>query len=296
VKLAGSYIDYELIIMITKIILLLSFFLITTSFSSAMTNDHNTRIIKLASPVWQGYVNGDGTGLYVDLLNMIYAPESYKVTVTIAPFKRAAQWLMNNSGHADVMIGISSQCKLQSLGLSYPLINPYYPISNERTVALSKNVALPKNVGINDWQGINSLANKNVVAIRGYDYDKILPVAMNYVEVNDHAQAWGMVAKGRADFYIDEVDAINHFKNTNSSTGIDFQLNTVLNEYTYLGFSQSKHGQHLADIYDARMEVLLKNNKISELYQRHGLPNPISDAQYAAYINLCKKKSTIENY
>jgi len=273
-----------------KRLLALSVLLSTLTNVAAKPVPPAMKTLKLVNPVWEGYVNADGSGLYVDLLKLIYEPLNYQISVTIAPFKRGAQWLEEQNAHIDVMIGVYNHCKLRQLGLTYAALTPYYPVANERTVVIYKKS------NIAQWHGVASLKNKRVVAIRGYNYDQLLPVTMNYIEVNVHAQAWGMLSRDRTDFYMDELGGIEKYLSDHSANKSDYQVQTIGNEYSFLGFAKNARGQQLAELYDQRMMSLTQTGKIEALYQRHDLPNPITDAQYATYTNPCVKKPPADNH
>jgi polar amino acid transport system substrate-binding protein len=50
--------------------------------------------ITIATPVWKGWTNEDGTGLYFELLKLVYEPVGVSVQYEFVPWARAVVYIV----------------------------------------------------------------------------------------------------------------------------------------------------------------------------------------------------------
>ena len=207
--------------------------------------------INIVTPEWQGLTNKDGTGLYFELLQMVYEPVGIKVKYEFVPWARAVIYV--NSKTNDALLG------------SYNTVDAYfpeYPIDTEYTVAVYKN-------GIVDrWLGEKSIENKKVAWVRGYNYHRYLNVKVNFSEVNRSEQGWKMLMEDRIEFFLNSQNAIKKYVKKNDVDLNGIKINTVLVKNIYVRFSKTVKSKRLIEIYDKRMSTLIQRGKIQTLFKK----------------------------
>jgi ABC-type amino acid transport substrate-binding protein len=221
----------------------------------------------VAGPEWDGFVNQDGSGIYLDLLKSIYAKHDLKIVYENTPFKRATKWLEQNE--VDIQLGIYSKCELDKLKTKYRVFTPVVPLTVEQTVVIYKKDGT-------HFIDYNSLTDQKTTWIRGYDYGKVLGVSVELVEVDTYKQAWGMLNRGRVKYYIDDLHAVNIFTNINGINLDRYHVKVLSNDFTYIGVSQTAKGEQLAAIYNQEMPLLLANGSVDALYEQYGYINRIT--------------------
>ncbi len=223
--------------------------------------------ISVASPEWVKFVKKDGTGIYMEIITPIFERNGYEVVLEVTPYARALQVVQE--GKKDMMIGTYSRKNLDKLGFGLKLFTPRYPLNVEETVAVYK-----KDKFLN-WKGENTLRNQNVLAIRGYGYDKIINVPMKYKEINDHQQAFGMLELGRVDFYVDEYLSMLAYTTENNIDMTSYRVETIKVENLYIAMPDNEHGRKLGAIFDKEIPQQIKSGFISKLYRKAGLEPPV---------------------
>ncbi len=249
-----------------KLILLIRLFqliFLTISINSHLFAENKIYAI---NPEWPGFYESEGNGIIVEILKAVYEKNGYQVVLEVAPYKRANIYV--KKGYKDVLFGLYSMEKRRGLGMKVKTFSPEYPYSVEKTVAIYK-----KGYVIN-WKGLESLKRQSVAAIRGYDYDKVVPFPMDYNEVNKHAQYWDMLRKGRVSFVLDDYIDVLPFIKDNKIDLSRFEIKTVLVENLYPAFTMNDRGKKLAAIYDKEMASLISKGVISQLYKNGGYEPP----------------------
>ena len=202
----------------------------------------------------------DGKGLYWDILREIYAPEGITLKVNIAPAKRAE--MMVRSNQADLMLGA---LRGEIEGVLYP--QWYY--SADIISVIYKKSSFP------NWQGQETLANKQVVWIRGYDYDQHLYTSVNKFEVSKGIQGLMMLQKNRTDFYLDNAfnlrSTIKAEEKRLHEAGFqidDYKIQEILRIKQYIAFANTKKGARLMKIFDDRFPILLTSGKLKKMFEK----------------------------
>lgn len=221
------------------------------------SEDRKPDSIKIATPVWKGWTNEDGTGLYLELLKLVYEPVGVDVRYEFVPWARAVSYI--DSKKNDAMLG------------SYNTVDAYfpnYPIDTEYTAIVYKK-GLPI-----EWLGEETLRNKSIVWVRGYNYHKYLNVKVRYIEVNKSEQGWLMLKADRVEFFMNSLTAINKYLKQNDIDRDNFNIETVLTKNLYLRFAKTEKSKQLIQIFDQRMNELTKLGILKELYAKWDSPYP----------------------
>ncbi len=221
--------------------------------------DDTITSINVVAQEWTGQTNADGSGLYFELLNEIYAPLGIAVNAKIVPFDRAVMMLRNKS--IDASIGFYSAETAKIAGW-YFYMTPQHPIDSEKLVAIFKKGTLRQ------WHFPRSLTNRKVGWIQGYTFEKNIKTELEYQPLTNHSQAWRLLALRRIDFYLDnEMDAITSAQE-NGIELADYQFETIWLENIFVPFTKTVKSRRLMEIFDRRMVELRNNGVLKKLYQK----------------------------
>jgi len=225
--------------------------------------------IKIVNPIWSDFVNIDGSGVYLDLVNKVFVSNDAQLTFEEMPFLRSVKSI--SLGVADLLFGIYENCTKVKLDKTDDLIVARFPIALEKTAVIYKKYKQ------DEWLGISSLQGKTVAAIRGYDYDQSIAVEMKYQEFSNHQQLWGLLQRGRIDFYMEDYAGFEHFVQQNSIDMSEYDVQIVLRKFTYIGFTNSDRGRQLVKIYEREFPELHSSGWLQSLYQEYQLKYSLKD-------------------
>lgn len=231
--------------------------------SGALVADAASEIktIRIATPVWENLTHKDGTGLYFDLIRMVYEPRGIALDFEITPYKRAQ--VLIAKGKADALPAAYYDPNYEKNNI-YPL----YPMDTEVASVVYKKGA------ISDWQRQSSMKGKKVVSLRGYVYNEYLDVNVEYHEVDRREQAWEMMEIGRMDFYMDARGDLNAFLQNHKIDLARYAIQDVLHKKLYLWFGKNDRTRELVKIYDQRIPELSESGKLKALFEKYQLPMP----------------------
>ena len=213
--------------------------------------------IRLASEVWEGHTEADGKGLGWDIMRQVFEPAGIEVVIQSVPYTRSIGLVQR--GEADAWVG-SYRVEVDE-GVHYP----QWHYDADRISALSLTTK--------PVPSLATLGQYRLVWMRGYEYQRYLPNLKNYWEVLRRNSALEMLNYGRADFYIDartEVEDLLDEADDKSR----YRITDLTNLPVYLGFTNSPRGRELAQLYDRRMEALVKQGSLRPLFERWQQPYP----------------------
>jgi len=211
--------------------------------------------IVIATESWKGATNRDGSGLYWDVLEMVYKPLGYNIIKKHISYNEAAEMLQ--ASNADIFLGSYIDEKEFAL-------YPKYYFDQDVVVAIYRLDV------IDEWKGRKSLENLKVGWVRGYAYDKYLGVSVEANEFSNRNNGLKLLKNERLDAFIDERDDVEPYL---EKSGIDrdlFSEKIILQLKLYPAFSKNKKGELLRKIWDERMEKLIETDAFKELYFSSG--------------------------
>lgn len=142
-----------------------------------------------AGPSWETFTNMDGTGLYHEVLDAVFALYGVKVRHEYVPSARADELV--RLGWVDMMTcddRADSPLRLAR----YPLyVNDYFVLYDKERIG--------------EWKGGESLRNKEVAAQKGFYHQWDFPVPVRIREMASGVKCLDMVLLGRSDFYADDM-------------------------------------------------------------------------------------------
>jgi len=227
-------------------------------------NYKNIKKINIVAPELENGATNEGSGIYFELLKLIYSPIGIIVKTEIAPFIRVNMLLTKNKIDASVSF-YSAEVALLN-GLDY-FKTPKNPINTERLLAIFKNNS-------DEWNFPNSLKGKRVAWMDGYNFEKGIPVDYEYQRVTSQLQGLKLLEMGRIDYYIDnEFDIKRTIKKFNFDAQ-QYSMQLILEYKLYVAFSKTQKGNKLIKLFDCRMDELRESGELEKLYNKWDIPMP----------------------
>lgn len=214
--------------------------------------------IRFVSESWEGITNPDGTGLCWEIFRRIYEPVGITVEFDIMPYARATQRVQNKN--ADASVGVYQDEYEGALFAKWHYLQDIvFAIFKKGTVA--------------SWNGEQSLRG-NVGWIRGYAFNEYLQIPLKFLEVDTRKSGLKMLEAGRLDFFLDtEGELLGALEEEGLDTSA-YQIETILTLNVYLAFADNARGKALAQIFDDRMETLVKSGELKPIYEKWNLHYP----------------------
>jgi len=221
-------------------------FLFITIFSFAQTKE-----LVLVSDEWEDCTNPDGTGLYFDIIKLIFENSGYKLNINIMPYTQSVKKVQDQA--ADMVVGVY-------INEVDNLIFPQFQLSADDVTALFLKDNAVK------WEGVNNLTDKNVAWMRGYNFDKYIKVKMNIIQLDKRDLAVNMLLKKRIDYFIDNIYDIEETLDSMNVNSDLFETKLVKFLNLYVCFVNNDKGKKLAQIWDQEMKKLVAKGTIKKLF------------------------------
>jgi polar amino acid transport system substrate-binding protein len=220
---------------------------------SAFGQEEQITTIHIVTPAWEDWTNEDGTGVYFELVRAVYEPVGITMTYEILPWKRARAKVI--AGEADAILSNYDDDDM---------LMPRYPLDVERTAVVFNKDTIP------NWEGVASFEGKKFVWLRGYDYHvdtDLEGLQYKWYEVDEYAQAWSMLEKGRVEFYMDALGDIEAYIEAHAVEMTPYRVETVWTDNAYIALTKSARGAQLAEMYDQRIPELLASGTLQQIFE-----------------------------
>lgn len=212
---------------------------------------------------WDSFTNPDGTGLYHEILDEVFALHAVSVRHEYANSDRAEELV--RLGQTDMML-CDDLVKPPLVMARHPMYeNAYHVFFSRARIA--------------DWQGPQSLRDRLVVSQPGYYAQANFSVPVRIKYVANGPQALGMVLLGRADAYVDDMAFIRKSiaENTIPFDMRDYDIRQVGVRSYHPLFNASPRGQAIMKLYDDGMRTLHQNGGLKAIYEKWGHSYPDFD-------------------
>ena len=206
--------------------------------------------VKLASEAWDNYTNADGSGLAWDLLREVFGPAGVTLQTRTEPYTRAIG--LAQRGEVDGWVG---SYRDEVLGIVYP--QNRYDSDHIYALGLASTPA----------PTLDTLANYRLAWVRGYKFEAYLPNVTRFNQIERREGILPMLEHARADFYIDSLTEAKYVMNQARDPS-RFKLSPVIELPLYVGFADNERGRALANLFDRRMETLIKNGQLKPIFER----------------------------
>ncbi len=213
------------------------------------------KTVIVGSPVWDGLVNEDGSGAYLEAIRTAFELSGVKLKHKNMPFARATNKVQNKK-----IDGIVAEYVISDKDYLYPK----WHIDIDVIVAVFKKSRFP------NWQGKTTMKNKNVGWIRGYGFESDLKVKTNWSEKDALESLARMLNIDRLDFVLDYVAFMNSLKQVKDVNLDDYRMESVFSKHAYVAFSNTERSAKLIQLLDQGMEQLKQSGKLKAIYQKWG--------------------------
>lgn len=214
--------------------------------------------IRVVSDEWTDYTNADGTGLYWDILQLVYEPLGVSVVTDVAVYKDAQESFL--AGKYDVFLG----------AYRFELKNVYYP---KIAIDYDEVAAMFKKGRVEQWQREASLRG-NLGWQKGYELDQYLAIQHRFREFDDFTQGLEWLIDDKIDFLLEDSVTINDFMKGRIIRIEDFEIRPVMKLFLFPVFSKTKKGKELLDIYEKRMPEVMKTGELEALFNKWKMDYP----------------------
>lgn len=219
--------------------------------------------ISVVAPLWEGFTNADGTGLYWEVLQAVFEPEGIKIKHANVPWNRAVKMVSKYAVY-NAIVG-------EVLDSEEKLIFPKYAIDVEQMSILS----LAKNRL--DWRGASSLSNKKVGWMKEYEMIEPQDRDFELVEYRTVEQGLEMLNTGKIDYMIDEWDEISEAVAAKKQDMTQYLMNEMpTGSDIFVAFADTDLSKELIAIYNERLPVLYRDKTLHSLYKKWDVEIPAS--------------------
>ncbi|MEX5590345.1 substrate-binding periplasmic protein [Pseudomonas urmiensis] len=238
--------------------LLAMLLLLTGSVCAANVQGQHPAQIHLVSEEWLDYTNADGTGVAWDVLRKVFEPAGVKVLIKSAPYSRAVGLVKR--GEADAWVGSYKEENDDNL---YP--RWHFDMDHIYALGLaSKPEPTPENIG-----------QYRLAWVRGYDYGSYLPNVHKFREIQRREGILPMLEHERVDFYIDALTEVDYVLGQ-AAQPERFRRTHIAELPLYLAFAKNGQGKFLRDLFDRRMEQLVRSGELKAIYEKWQQPYPFT--------------------
>jgi ABC-type amino acid transport substrate-binding protein len=214
--------------------------------------------IRWATESWENYTNKDGSGLYHDIVQAVFA--EHKIDIIYMPWKRSLLEVKN--GTAD-MSGATSFVD--------GYITPHYPM-------LAPPISILFNKKKMSYTDLPSLAN--YVAVWGSPYEDELISKSNKpfikgFSVQERKTAYKLLVSGRADYFLDSKGLHQAWLENIEAQSFgtlqksDYQLVDISSLNLFMIFSDNSRGKRLKAIFDTGMDKLMQKDQLRRIYEKY---------------------------
>lgn len=212
--------------------------------------------IVIASEVWAGHTNADGSGLGWDILRKVYEPVGVRLKIRSVPYTRSVGLVQRQE--ADAWMGAYRD---EIAGAVYPR----WHYDADQISALGKAGA--------PAPSLQTLGRYRLVWIRGYDYQHQLPNLKHFEEIQRRGGILSMLDLDHADYYIDARTEIDDVL-AQTAHPERYQVTFLTPLPLYVGFAATERGREFAALFDERMTRLVQSGELRPLYARWKQPYP----------------------
>jgi len=214
--------------------------------------------VHLVSEEWLDYTNADGSGVAWDVLRKVFEPAGVKVVAQSAPYSRAVGLVKR--GEADAWVGSYKDENEDNL---YP--RWHFDMDHIYALGLASK-PVPT---------LNTVGQYRLAWVRGYDYSSYLPNAKTFREIQRLEGILPMLEHDRVDFYIDALTEVDYVLGQ-SPQPERFRRTHVAELPLYLAFARNDQARALRDLFDRRMDELVRSGELRPIFEHWKQPYPFA--------------------
>lgn len=204
------------------------------------------KTVTVVTAQWPPLTQVDGSGIYLDVLREVLSGQDIRLNIRVVNWKRAKQ--MFYAKRADILL---ADYHIEGLRQHFPR----WHLDMDRPVILFSR------------QPVSSpaqLQGKAVGWLLGYDFDQLLPVPVDGIEVQAELQGFELLEHQRLDAYISYDEQVpSHLQ------GKLQRLVLMGAQPLYPVFQNDFAGRKLAEQFDQGMQRLYQSGRLQQLYQQY---------------------------
>jgi polar amino acid transport system substrate-binding protein len=218
----------------------------------------NAETIRWVTESWENYTNKDGSGLYAEIVQAVFA--GHQLKITYMPWKRSLLEVKN--GTAD-MTGATSFVD--------GYITPRYAI-----LATPISILFDKNKM--SYSDLLSLESYIAVWPTPYEDELFLASNKSFVKgfsVQERATAYKLLVSGRADYFLDAKGLHQAWLENlgddvkGLSQASNYKLVDISRLNLFMIFSDNAKGQRLKDLFELGMSNLVQKGQLTKIYEKY---------------------------
>ena len=218
----------------------------------------NAETIRWVTESWKNYTNKDGSGLYHDIVQAVFA--EHQLAIVYMPWKRALLKVKN--GKAD-MAGATSFVE----GYTRPDI-----------AILATPISILFHKDNMNFSTIASLQNHVAVWASPYEDELFSSANRPFIKgfsVQEREIAYKLLLSGRADYFLDAKSLHQAWlqrlavRSKGKLQASDYQLVDIEQLQLYMIFTKNKRGQRLKEIFEQGMSKLIQNDQLGKIYEKY---------------------------
>ncbi|MDB5850140.1 MAG: hypothetical protein JWP29_3892 [Rhodoferax sp.] len=215
--------------------------------------------IDIVTDQWPRFVNKDVSGLFIDVIRMIFDRQGVQAKFRIFPYARTVQ--MVKEKRADAWIGSHER------QYDFPLY-PKWPFHMSREMVLFKKDAPAP------FKSVESLRDKRVGWMRNFNLDRYINVPIKLTEVDSFASGIQMLDAGRIDFLIHPRLLLDDAVQGAGTDLSKYEVTVGLRLGLFLAFADTARGAALRNLWDAEMDTLHAAEAFKALFKKYGVEPP----------------------
>ncbi|WP_244623585.1 substrate-binding periplasmic protein [Shewanella salipaludis] len=208
--------------------------------------------VDVVTASWQGYaVDEAEQGYYLALLERVFPAEDWTLRVHFLPFARTLYML--DRQRADIVLSVYRG----DLGSGL--------YSEDWVEVEAIDAAVAPGLAAN-WQGVASLKAKKVRAMKGYRYDSLTKIAMDYQEGSSLLDMLNLLNAGSIDAVLDYRVEIRRLSRQLKRPQAYVLIPDVLRAEVYFGFADNAKGRMLKAHFDLQHKALIASGERAALF------------------------------
>lgn len=230
-------------------------------FATQTSAEEAKPVLKFISGDWDEYANKDGTGIYSEVVQMVFNVK-YTVQIFPVPWARAQKGMMTGEYVGLVGENASNPC----------CVIPFVFLDKSPLKAYAKKGKYKK------FLGLDTLKTHKTGWVKGYAYDRLVPeVKLNFVEVVDAPSGFKMLKAGRIDSLVEyESDYEKNMKVAKLPLNSFDAFESGISEDIHVAFKKSPEGDNLRQMWDDRMRELFNNGELKKIFEKYKVNFPHS--------------------
>lgn len=244
------------------------FLLLASIFLPFISGANEKRIVKYNFPVWEDVSELNGSGLYIELLEIVFAAAGYKAVRfpnEDVPWKKSIR---------NVILGKSATAgaEYKKLIRRRGMIHPKAPLIIQTIYSIYRRDVFPDGFTLNKCEG------KRVVEMLGYELSYVL--GLNKIQLSqapDENSIARMLLGNRIDLALLEGYYLDLARKKYVSLNSDmFGIIEQVKQPLFLMFADTKEGRDNAAVWDRGLKNLISKGQIhlvNDLYKKYNLSN-----------------------